>query len=384
MTAKRIAIVRHAPFPGDPVVDRQVALLVAFGYEVDVVCLRGSSAAPPPGVRVFRMPLGHQRRGALRYFAEYGLSVLMAATWVGFLHGRRRYPIVQINTMPDVLALAGLFPRLTGSRTLIVLQDPMPEVYRSKYNAEMEHPLVRALGRVEQAAIRLTDHAVTVGEAAKHAFVERGADPDRITVAPNVPDPAVFVKRSVEPSGEIVVSHGTIADRYGFDLLVDAVAMLAPERPALQLHIAGRGEGEAALRAHVESSGMASRVGFLGFRPVKEIVEIIAGASVGVVANRADPFTDLVLPMKLLEYVAVGVPVVAPRTAAIRAVFSDDAIGFFEPGDVVDLSRAVAECLNDRPAAAARAEVAKNIYEDRFGDEARTAYVRTVEWLREV
>jgi glycosyltransferase involved in cell wall biosynthesis len=62
---------------------------------------------------------------------------------------------------------------------------------------------------------------------------------------------------------------------------------------------------------------------------------------VGVVGNRRSIAGDLMLPVKLLEYVSLGIPAVVPRLRTIQYYFSDDMVFYYEPEDVESL----AECL---------------------------------------
>ena len=74
---------------------------------------------------------------------------------------------------------------------------------------------------------------------------------------------------------------------------------------------------------------------------VESIAEMIQGASLGLIPNRRDVATDYMLPVKLLEYVHLGIPVIAPRLLAIQYYFSEDQVAYYEPGDV----EALASCI---------------------------------------
>ena len=78
---------------------------------------------------------------------------------------------------------------------------------------------------------------------------------------------------------------------------------------------------------------------FTGRIALEDVPRFLAGATVGVVANRSDPFTNLVVPTKLMEYVALGIPSIVARTPAVEAYFDDDAVSFAAPGDPSDLAR---------------------------------------------
>jgi glycosyltransferase involved in cell wall biosynthesis len=90
---------------------------------------------------------------------------------------------------------------------------------------------------------------------------------------------------------------------------------------------------------------------------VESIAEMIQGASLGLIPNRRDVATDYMLPVKLLEYVHLGIPVIAPRLLAIQYYFNDNQVVYYEPGDVDEL----ADCIRGVYADPAKqAELASN------------------------
>ena len=148
------------------------------------------------------------------------------------------------------------------------------------------------------------------------------------------------------PSSRLV-SHGTIVERYGYDLILDAIARL-DDLESLRLEIYGEGEQRQALATKVRSLGLEDRVSLKGFVALEEIADRIRGASAGIVANRSDPFTDLVVPTKLMEYIALGIPGIAAQTPAVQRYFSQEMVLGFQPGDVQGLAHAI-RTLYDRP-----------------------------------
>ncbi len=75
---------------------------------------------------------------------------------------------------------------------------------------------------------------------------------------------------------------------------------------------------------------------------------------IGVVGNRRSAAGDLMLPVKLLEYVSLGIPAVVPRLKAIEHYFSDEMVAFYEPDNVDSLADAILR-LHARRRAAPRA-----------------------------
>ena len=89
---------------------------------------------------------------------------------------------------------------------------------------------------------------------------------------------------------------------------------------------------------------------------VDDLPKLLEGATLGIIPNRRDAATRHMLPVKLLEYVYLGIPTVVPRLDAIQHYFQDDMVGYYEPGQVDSLRRAMLDILTnpERGAALAR------------------------------
>jgi glycosyltransferase involved in cell wall biosynthesis len=199
---------------------------------------------------------------------------------------------------------------------------------------------------------------------------KRGARREKITVLPNVPDPMAFRNDGPPLTADgafRVVYHGTILKRLGLDLAVLAFVKAADACPGARLEIYGDGDASEELAAQIEASGMKDRIYFSRkmFR-VEEIVEKIQGASVGLIPNRRDVATEYMLPVKMLEYVHLGIPVIAPRLLAIQYYFGEDQAAYYEPGDVDGLAATICRLYGDAGERAERAERAAGFLE-KFG-----------------
>jgi glycosyltransferase involved in cell wall biosynthesis len=314
------------------------------------------------GVRVFRVKqLRYRGGGGPSYIFAY-LRFLCAATLkLVSLFRKERYDIVYVHTMPDLLVLVGLIPKLFGAKIVLNIHDMMPELYMSKFGISEKHLLIRMLAFQEQFSIWLADKVICVHHPHRDVLCRRGAPVEKITVLPNVPDPLVF--RSDGPAAPTentfrIVYHGTIARRLGLDIGVRAFAKAADSCPGARFEIYGDGDAGDELEAAIKASGVEDRIYFSKkmFR-VESIAEMIQGASVGLIPNRRDVATDYMLPVKLLEYVHLGIPVIAPRLLAIQYYFSTDQVAYYEPGDVDELAECICRLYADP---AKRAELAKN------------------------
>src|SRR5262249_16012122 len=148
-----------------------------------------------------------------------------------------------------------------------------------------------------------------------------GADAERITVVLNATSidriPEGIKARHADADRFTVMCHGMVTDRYGLDTLVDATARVRDEIPGLRVWISGYGPDVDELRRHIAARGVGDIVEFLGFLPVDELLERFASADVGLVAQKASPYSHLVHTTKMYEYFAFGKPVIASRLASV-------------------------------------------------------------------
>ena len=103
--------------------------------------------------------------------------------------------------------------------------------------------------------------------------------------------------------------------------------------------------------------------------PTDELPPLLANADVALVPHRADPFTETLLPNKLLEYLALGLPTVVTRTRTVLAHVPADVVEYCAPDDVAGLARAIERVWADPArrralAAGARAFSARHRWAD--------------------
>ena len=83
------------------------------------------------------------------------------------------------------------------------------------------------------------------------------------------------------------------------------------------------------------------------FRPVREIADVMANADLGVVPKRADSFGNEAYSTKIMEFMSLGVPVVASSTKIDRYYFDDSVLRFFESGNPDALAEAMLGVMRD-------------------------------------
>lgn len=355
-------------------VEREARALVRRGHTVEVICLRneGDLARERIGrIIVRRVPVRRQRgMGLAAQSVEYLAFAAWAFALVSVLHLRRKFDVVQVHNVPDFLVLSALVPKLTGARVLLDLHDLMPEFFASRFGGRMDGLPVRLVRWQERMSTAFADRVLTVTELWRGTLVERGLAPEKVDVVMNLPDDGLFRRRAPEvrraPDPITVLYHGTLTHRYGVDQLVRAVASIGDRLP-LRLIVHGRGELVPELEALVARLGIGHRVTMsTELLPTAALPDLIAQADIGVVPNRNDVFTDGILPTKLMEYAALGIPAVVARSTATTAYFDDSMVRYVEPNDVSALAVAIEELARDPDRRLALARSAQS-FTDQYG-----------------
>jgi glycosyltransferase involved in cell wall biosynthesis len=386
--SNRVLIVTHSYYLRDTRPRRHAEALVDAGLEVDVLCAReeGEGAEEDHrGVHIVRLPSKRERGGRTRYLFEYASFILLAAVGVARLHLKNRYRVVWILGIPNAVVFAGIVPRLMGTPVVLDMRDPMPEFFQSKYGLSDSHPLFKALLVEEKLSARFASRLVTVHEPLLKALLRTGVKRRRTTVVMNAPDLTLLraPDRSLrDPQDRTVLYTGTIAARYGVDIALEAVAQLAHEIPRLRLRIVGDGDLIPALKDAAAKHGITDRIDFDPPVPLTEIPAIVGAAWVGVQPHRLDPLMKFSTSTKILEWCAMGLPVVASRTDGLTYFFDGDELAWMEPGNVEDLCARLLEIHKDPEAAAERTVRARATAMEKFQwpREARTL-VETVRRL---
>ena len=369
---RRVCMVVHGPFPPDARVAREARAAVAAGYEVDVVAMRREGQLRRERVdevNVIRLPLSrHRGAGPATVVYEYAAFTMLATLMVARLAVTRRYRVVQVHNPPDFLMLATILPRLVGSRAILDIHDFSADMLMMRFGGRRWSRAVdRVLHRIERLAAATADAIITVHDPYREALVERGIDPEKVTVVMNSLDERLLPGDDAPPVGDglRVVYHGTVTPHYGVEMLVEAVARARHDVPEITLEIYGEGDALEAVRARAAELGIDSIVTIANeYLPQREVLRRVRGASVGVVPNLPIRINHFALSSKLLEYVALGVPAVCADLPTLRAHFSTDEVLFFAAGDAEALAAALAESLSDRAAATGRAEAARARYEE--------------------
>jgi len=297
---------------------------------------------------------------------DYTAFFLLVFFTLGWRSIRRKYRMVEVETMPDFLVFATLIPRLLGAKIVLYMFENMPGLFASTFNVTPSHPGVRLLRLISKLSAKYAHHVnVSDGEHHKKWLEDLGIPSDKITLIFNVPDETVFssAKPSVaaKNSDFRVLVLSTFLPRYGVETVVRAVPRLLEHIPNLEVDLVGDGELRPGLQELARKLGVDRCVHFSGWRPQEEIPGYLNAADVAV----APMINDVGIPNKMFDYFAMSKPCVASALPSLQMAFDGDCVSFFTPGNDAELADRILELYRDPQKRAALGEQGHAFYRER-------------------
>jgi len=317
-----LIIVENLPCPFDRRVWQEALALRAAGHEVSIICPKGRGYGYEKGyellegVHIYRHALPVEADSAAGYGLEYALALLMEFTFALRIAITRGFDVIHGCNPPDTIFLIARFFKLFGKRFIFDHHDINPELYEAKFGRR--DMWYRLLCRLERATFATADVSIATNESYRRIAIERGGmDPAKVFVVRSGAD--LRRVRRLPPRAELrrgkkhLVGYvGVIGKQEGLDLLLQSVAYMRDElhRGDVQFIIVGDGTELATLRQLSRELALDDRVEFTGRVPDAALWEIMSTADICVNPDRANDMNDKSTMNKILEYMALGKPVV--------------------------------------------------------------------------
>jgi len=293
--------------------------------------------------------------------------------------------VIQFHTLPDFIIFAGIIPKICGAKLLLDMHEIMPEFYMSKFGVGMSHPLIKILMLLEKISVRFAHAVIVINDPIKRLLLQRCKFKSVPAVIMNCADDRLFspeyLPSFVGSKGLSLMYHGTLTPLYGLELAIQAIAKLKDQIPGLKLHIFGNKSEAGDLRKLAEQLGVCRNVIFTGRVPREEVPRYINQADVGILPTIRDVFIDFSFSNKLAEYVCTKTPVVATRLRSTLEYFPENAISYFESGDVDGLASRILELYAEPHKRILQAEQAFQHYQKIRWSIMRKRYIELIESL---
>jgi glycosyltransferase involved in cell wall biosynthesis len=327
------------------------------------------------GIRHLRIDLGSNNSKSMQHItANLQMNTEMLAGIIrneqpALIHAASGYKGYELAVMAESLSRHFGIPWIYEVRSFhehTWTNDP-------KYAMNSEHTRLRI--EKENSLMKKAECVVTISESMKQAIIERGIEPDSITIVPNAVDRYRFkpLQRNEALQLELGLKDsftlGYISNmslREGHDILIKAIPTLIKEHRNVKLLLVGDGKERENLEKLVEELKIQDRVIFTGNVDHSKIQEYYALIDLFVVPRRQDYASDLVTPLKPFEAMAMKIPLLVSDRPALLEIIGEDRGFSFRTEDSQHLAEMISQFINNPNKAAIRVEnAAKWISESR-------------------
>ncbi|MGW7066894.1 glycosyltransferase family 4 protein [Streptomyces sp. NPDC054855] len=352
---RALILVENLSVPFDRRVWQECTTLRDAGWKVHVICPRGEKRDTEPeaeidGVRIHRYPLRAATGGPAGYLREYG-----SALWHTVRLARKVGPVDVVHACnpPDLLFLPALWMKRRGARFVFDQHDLVPELYLSRFDRG-EDLLYRAVCALERMTYRAADVVLATNESYRDVAVRRGGQrPADVFVVRSAPVIERFQPVPPEPELKRGKQHllcylGVMGPQDGVDYALRSLAKLRDNLGRTDWHAVFVGSGDA-FDAMVELSrrlGLSEQVQFTGRIPDAELVRYLSTADVCLSPDPRNPLNDVSTMNKVMEYMAMGRPIVSFDLKEAR-VSAGDAAVYAPANDEAQFAEHIALLLDD-------------------------------------
>jgi len=249
------------------------------------------------------------------------------------------------------LVFAVVIPKLFGAKIILDIHDSLPQTFLSKYNLTKKNFIYKLLILEERMSYRFSDKVIAAHSLLKdEVFANVGLDVNKFDVILNYADELIFnFIEEYKLNGKLrLVFHGTIAERFGLDYVLDELKDL--DDVDFDFTIIGEGDYSAEIENKIKACNLASKVKFINkYYPVKELPKILSDFNLGLVSYEISQATEYMLPVKLFELISMGIPAIVVKNKVIYHYFIAEDVFFYEnslPGSLKKLVKNISKNKN--------------------------------------
>ena len=304
-------------------------------------------------------------------YVSYMVSAILASPFI------RDVDVVVATSPHFFTACAGYVAAVMHQRPFVFeLRDLWPESIRA-VGAMRDGWVLRLLERLELFLYRRAAAVVSVTHSFKSNLVARGIDGDKIFVVTNGADLTRFGPRSRDvkvarqlglEQGAFVAGYvGTHGMAHGLETLLEAARLLQDQAAGARVRILFLGDGAAksSLKVHADALGLKN-VLFVDTVPRDEVARYWSLLDVSIIHLKRDELFTTVIPSKLFECMAMGIPVLHGVAGESALIVEREQVGIvFEPENAEQLAMSILDLEradNVRAAYAARGVQAARSY----------------------
>lgn len=381
----------YAFYETDTRILQYAASLAERGDIVDVIALKRDPGLPDfeqlDGVNLYRIQDRIlNEKGIFSYVNRIARFALRSALFLFQKHNEHPYDVVHVHNVPDFLAFSAIYPKLRGGCIVLDIHDLLPEFYASKFNISHNSLLFKTLVFAERCSAAFANHVIIANHLWRHRLVSRSSTAEKCSVVRNRPDLSIFTKHEINKHDQdqkfILTYPGSLNWHQGLDVAIRAFAIISDRIPEAEFHIYGEGSAKASLIALVNELAMENRIFFHNFLPSRDIAKVMANTDLAIEPKRSNsPFGNEALSTKILEFMSLGVPVIASKTTIHAYYYDESIIQYYDNDDEFQLAEQILRLKNNPELRQSLAENAKRYLEDNTWDARKHEYLQLIDSL---
>ncbi|MBL1270843.1 MAG: glycosyltransferase family 4 protein [Oceanospirillales bacterium] len=353
---KILMIVENLPVPFDRRVWQEARTLKSEGAQVSIICPTGKGYPVGyellEGIHIYRHHLPSDGNNALGYLFEYATALFWESVLAWKVLFRHGFDTLHGCNPPDLIFLIAWQFKILGKSYIFDHHDINPELYEAKFSKRGF--FWKMMCWFEKMTFKTADIVISTNESYKKIAIERGGKkPEDVFVVRSGPDLSRVKKVEKNPAlkkgrNYLIGYVGVMGEQEGIDLLLSSAHHLIYEqkRTDIQFVLVGGGPSLKSLEKMSEGMGLDEFVTFTGRAPDQLLFEVLSTADVCVNPDRVNPMNDKSTMNKILEYMALGKPIV--QFDVVEGRFSaQEASLYAKANNPIDFADKISELLAD-------------------------------------
>jgi len=329
--------------------------LTEAGYLVSVI-----SPRPPgepeymelEGVHLYRYPMPPPTKSVLSFLYEFSYCWLQTWRLARRVWKERGFDVIHTCNPPDTFWLIGRFYKRKGVKFVFDQHDLCPELYESRFGRR--DLFYKGLLWLEKQTYRTADGVIATNESYRRVAMERGGvPPDRITIVRSGPSASRFQRVQPDPVLKrgrkyLGVYLGVMGAQDGVDYLLRAIDHVVHTFNYHDCHFAliGSGDMYPDLVKLAHQLKLDDFVEFTGRIPDADLLRYFSTADIALAPDPLNPLNDVSTMNKIIEYMAVGLPIVSFDLKESRYSAQDAAV-YIPNNDERAFAKAIIDLLNN-------------------------------------
>lgn len=342
-------------YPWDVRVEKIANSMIKLGYDTHIIANNTTNLGTTeregdiPVIRIPKLALLPKKLSkALK------LPIWFNPIWANTLYENiDKNSLIIVRDLP-LLKLGIKISKIKGCKLIYDMAEVYPEMYQSMADLRKQNPLERILKNpslaqsYENNTVRKVDHIFTMIAESSNRLINRGVDPNKISVVSNTPPLPIDGLSSKRHAGTAlnIIYVGFLTELRGLDILINGILeyrrrkINKGELPEIKLNIVGEGGAKGALEALVAQNNLQDHITIHGWLSHSEVRKLFVDSNVGALTYRICGHWNHTIPNKIFDYMAAGVPVVSTAVTPIKRIINETNCGVvsesIEPHSISD------------------------------------------------